>query len=673
MRTLLSVLGFLVLVASPATAQRIATIVGNADYERPGWTLANPHNDSRLVADALKAVGFETELVFDVDEKGLEDAFIRHAQKLKDAGPASTGFFYYAGHAVQSEGINYLIPVDASPRSEADIWAQAPRLGQLLELLETASNDVNFVVLDACRDNPLPAAARSGGSGLAPPSRLRGILIAYATAPGMTAADGKGSNSPFSRALALNLVQPGIAAEAMFRRVATQVEEQTGYSQQPWTESGLRGEADFCFAGCDRAQDAASVEIAALQLAVKSESADLLESFLSSYPGAEGRGLVEARIAELRKMPGPARALRIEAAVDALSGPDAMPVDVRMLRAIIQRLADSEQDIDAAVLNLIERRNLHAAVDTLWDYYDDNKDHLQDTEAITILHRIGAFAVDADMPMARQAYERLIDLDPEDYYAHLRLVRLSRFEHDVEASRRYLQRARALSPGRAEDEIFLDIQEGSIRVYEDRLVEAGEILLDAARRAEADGFDRLVSQARTNAALSFAIRGEHEKARAMLAELMPWQTTHGFDRDLGVAYSTMGNMAELDGDLEAARGFFENYLNLEQQTGRPESLANGYRQLASIDLKLGNTQAAEAGFSHALKTAREEGSPVGQFFSLLGLAEVQSALGDGEGACATVSRAELLYADDMRISPTTLKTIEALGCTSKLIEVSALE
>ncbi|WP_300395571.1 caspase family protein [Henriciella sp.] len=660
-------------LVTPATAQRIATIIGNSDYTQRGWDLPNPASDARLVAAALEAVGFETEVLTDLGESDLEAAFIRHGQKLKDAGQESVGFFYYAGHAIQSEGLNYLIPVDAAPRSEADVWAQAPRLGQLVELLSIAGNQANFIVLDACRDNPMPMSVRSGGGGLAAPERVRGTLIAYATAPGKTASDGLGANSPYSAALATYLVQPGLAAETMFRRVATRVERDTKYTQQPWTESGLRGETDFCFAGCDETVSTVSAETVALQLAMKSNSADLLDAFLRSYPKAASRSLVEARVEELRALPGPARTLRIEAAVDTIASPDALPVDMRMLRAIISRLAQSEQDIDKAILKLLEEGNLDAAIKALQAYYDDNEDALGPDEKRVMLHQIGAFAADADMPVAREAYEALIDVAPSDYYAHLRLIRLARFTHDIGAARRYLERARTLSPGRAEDSIFLDIQDGTIRVYEDKLAEASEILLDAAERAEAAGLDRLESQARTNAALSFAIRGEHETAREMLEELMPWQRQRGFDRDFGVALSTMGNMALLEDRLDAARPFFEAYVALEEATGRPHSLATGYRQLASIDLKLGHADVARAGYLRSLELSRDMDSPVGEFFSLLGIAETQSAAGQGEAACETVARAGLLYGDDMRVSPSTVETIKGLGCPSDLIEVSALD
>ena len=139
------------------------------------------------------------------------------------------------------------MPTDIDARVEADIWGQGLRVGDITRYMEAAGNAVNFVVLDACRDNPLPSTARSaGGSGLAAIGRSRGVLYAYATAPGFTADDGLGDHGPYATALAANLQVAGLPAELMFKRVAEAVEDATGFAQQPFYESGLRG-ADFYF------------------------------------------------------------------------------------------------------------------------------------------------------------------------------------------------------------------------------------------------------------------------------------------------------------------------------------------------------------------------------------------------------------------------------------------
>ena len=166
-----------------AAAKRIALVIGNSGYERAGWALTNPVNDARLIAQALEGVGFDVELVLDADEDEMEDAFARHGGRLAAAGADAVGLFYYAGHGVQSRGFNYLVPVDADARSEQDVWAQAPRLGLATDYIEAAGNSVNFVILDACRDNPLPSAGRTVAAGLAP-AAPRPMLPQYQEPPG---------------------------------------------------------------------------------------------------------------------------------------------------------------------------------------------------------------------------------------------------------------------------------------------------------------------------------------------------------------------------------------------------------------------------------------------------------------------------------------------------------
>ena len=119
------------IISSTAIAQpRIATVIGNGDYQQTGWQLANPANDAQLMATTLREVGFDVILHTNLDEDQMEDVFAEHADRLAAGGPDTLGLLYYAGHGVQSNGYNYLIPVDARPRTEQDVWRQAPRLGE---------------------------------------------------------------------------------------------------------------------------------------------------------------------------------------------------------------------------------------------------------------------------------------------------------------------------------------------------------------------------------------------------------------------------------------------------------------------------------------------------------------------------------------------------------------
>lgn len=250
MRVVILSLAAVLCSISAIAEDKIALVIGNSQYEKSGWQLPNPANDAVLVGQTLEQLGFQVTVELDLDEDEMEDAFAEHGQRLTVAGADATGVFYFAGHGVQSQGFNYLVPVDVDAQTEQDIWRQAPRLGDALQYIRSAGNSVNFIILDACRNNPLPSADRSLRGGLAAIGRANGLLIAYATEPGFTASDGVGTNSPFSSALAEILPTEGLIAEQVFKRVADRVRSATSGAQNPFYNSGLTGD-DFCFSSCE--------------------------------------------------------------------------------------------------------------------------------------------------------------------------------------------------------------------------------------------------------------------------------------------------------------------------------------------------------------------------------------------------------------------------------------
>ena len=299
MRVILLALSLVIGFVPAAFAEkRIALVIGNSAYEANGWYLTNPTNDAKLLTTTLEQVGFEVHQVLDGNKEQMEAAFQAHADRLKAAGEDSVGFFFYAGHGAQHRGLNYLVPPDATLRSPADLM-RMPKLDLLMDYLDYAGNQTNFIVLDACRDNPLPASMRSAPNGLASSQKVRGTLIAYSTAPGMVAEDGLGrNNSAYSESLAALMTQPGYSVETLFRVVATRVEDLTGGFQIPWTESGLRGEADFCFAGCDLVGED-DLETQALSEAVSSNDTMIMEVFLDLFPESEHRPFVESKMRQI--------------------------------------------------------------------------------------------------------------------------------------------------------------------------------------------------------------------------------------------------------------------------------------------------------------------------------------------------------------------------------------
>ena len=221
---------------------RVALVIGNANYEE--GALSNPVNDATDMAKALRELDFEVTLLQNQDLRSMETAIDDFSRQLRKGG---VGVFYYAGHGVQVEGENYLIPLKAQLLNEKDARYEAVALGKVLNAMEEARNQVNIIIIDACRDNPFYRRWRSSRRGsnvrgltaVSPPS---GIIIAYATREGNTAADGVGQrNSPFTSALLENIKKPNIDVQLMFRRVSTSVKEKTNAAQQPWTEGNLEG------------------------------------------------------------------------------------------------------------------------------------------------------------------------------------------------------------------------------------------------------------------------------------------------------------------------------------------------------------------------------------------------------------------------------------------------
>jgi len=240
--TLALVLG--VGLASPSRASvaepRHALVVGNASYANA--PLTNPVNDARAVATALRKAGFTVDLKLDASQRQLQDAVTSFGDRLKAGG---AGLFYFAGHGVQIRGRNFLLPVGAEIKREDEVPFKAVDVQMVLDKMDTAKNRVNVVILDACRDNPFARSTRSSGGGLGSMDAPIGSLVAFATAPGSVASDGKGDNGLYTQHLLANLERPGLPIEEVFKRVRLGVRLDSNGQQIPWESTSLEG--DFFF------------------------------------------------------------------------------------------------------------------------------------------------------------------------------------------------------------------------------------------------------------------------------------------------------------------------------------------------------------------------------------------------------------------------------------------
>jgi hypothetical protein len=246
-----AVLGAIVLVVASGQAEaerRVALIIGNSNYKAAGISLSNPRNDAQDVAAALGGLGFEVTTAIDASKHDMDLALQRFARLAADADSA---LFFYAGHALQYQSRNFLMPTDAELEDEISIRYQMVGMEDVRAALDRV-NGVKILILDACRNNPLTDRLQriAGGAsrsvamtrGLARVDKTQGMVVAYATAPDDVAQDGAGRNSPFTAALLKRLQEPGLEIEMMFRRVAYDVNLQTGGRQRPETTISLLSE-----------------------------------------------------------------------------------------------------------------------------------------------------------------------------------------------------------------------------------------------------------------------------------------------------------------------------------------------------------------------------------------------------------------------------------------------
>lgn len=285
---------------------RIALVIGNSGYAKA--PLSNPQNDAVAIARSLTAVGFTVRTLIDADQGAMRSAILGFGRELR--GADSIGVFYYAGHGVQVDGQNYLIPVGADITEAGEVPLQGISLTELLKTMERAESRLNIAILDACRDNPYPSRTRSMLRGLAPVQSPAGTLIAYATGPGEVALDGDGANSPYSGALAANILEEGIPLEETFRRTRRRVLELTNNKQVPWEHSSLTGEfffkpktalpegREFPVAGVDARHLA---ELRAWEKIKSTEDRGLLEKHIATFPDGVFAELAQIRLERLSR------------------------------------------------------------------------------------------------------------------------------------------------------------------------------------------------------------------------------------------------------------------------------------------------------------------------------------------------------------------------------------
>lgn len=222
--------------------KRLALVVGNSNYAE--GQLKNPVNDAMDLSEKLKSLGFDVIPAYNQTNRGMIEKIREFGEKARNYDVA---LFFYAGHGIQHNGVNYLIPVDSNIKSETDIEFECTDINRVLAQMDDAKCEMKIVILDACRNNPFERSWHRSAStrGLSFMKAPKGTFITYATAPGDVALDGSGRNSPYTEALLQTLDVPNLSIFEVFQQVLDLVSKKTNDMQNPWQSSSFKG--DFYF------------------------------------------------------------------------------------------------------------------------------------------------------------------------------------------------------------------------------------------------------------------------------------------------------------------------------------------------------------------------------------------------------------------------------------------
>src|SRR3979409_290065 len=226
---------------------RVALVIGQSNY-RAVVALPNPANDAKAVSQLLGDAGFEVLNAADLSQNEMRERIGDFAAQVAAKGPDTIALVFYAGHGLQIDGENFLVPVDVDPKREADIPLQGVRLNDILNTLASVPSKMRIMLLDACRNNPFPAINQSAGHGMAivdTKTGVPGTFVSFSTSPGAEAEDGNGADSPYTSALLVAAKEPGLSIEDTFKRVRVSVNKATEGRQTPWDSSSLTDDFRF--------------------------------------------------------------------------------------------------------------------------------------------------------------------------------------------------------------------------------------------------------------------------------------------------------------------------------------------------------------------------------------------------------------------------------------------
>lgn len=278
----------------------MALVIGNSNYATS--KLQNPKNDADDMALALEKIGFEVTLEHDLNAKNMDIAIREFSNRLDEDG--GYGFFYFAGHGMQVEKNNYLIPIDLEVDNEIDVKHGAISVNYVLDKMQRTKSSLNLMVLDSCRNNPFPEKSRSfGGRGLARIKAPQGSMIVYATAPNAIASDGDGRNGTFTEHFLKHLVEPGLTLTQIVRRTKSGVRKATNDGQQPWDSDDLTEDKYILYpkSAINKPSNYSPIDSEKLlwNAVLANNSVDQYAAYIAAYPSGKFIDLANSNIDQL--------------------------------------------------------------------------------------------------------------------------------------------------------------------------------------------------------------------------------------------------------------------------------------------------------------------------------------------------------------------------------------
>lgn len=278
----------------PKVESRIALVIGNSAY--PDTPLRNPVNDANDIATTLESLGFTVLKTINANQKAMDDLIAEFGRRL---GGSSIALFFFAGHGVQVQGENYLIPISATINKHEDVKYKAVNAGVVLSQMEGDPNRANIIILDACRNNPFRSFRDLNSGGLAQMKAPAGSLIAYATAPGEIASDGNERNGLYTGELLKQLRVPGQSLVDVLMATTNAVRQKSGGQQVPWQSSSLGKHIYLNGSPTGGAMTNLTEEQALWNVVQFSNSAQEVREFLQQFPSSRFASAAQALLRRL--------------------------------------------------------------------------------------------------------------------------------------------------------------------------------------------------------------------------------------------------------------------------------------------------------------------------------------------------------------------------------------